>query len=208
MTNRVLAALLVFSAIAAGCTSSNTPSDRPLFHAVLFEPDQIVPLIEDGEDVNETWMSGYNYSAGEKSGYVEIEQSVLSVAVRHGRTDAVSTLLDNGADPNLGASDVGYTPLAWAVRVQDVEMVRDLLDAGADSNLRIKSAWDDGEYPIFWAVRQNNQVLTELLIAHGADPNVRDNNGESPLAMAERWDRQKLAQLLTDGGATLRTPAR
>ena len=109
-----------------------------------------------GDDVDAIHKRTYNYSSGSQSGQVEIEQTALSLAARHGRTEAVKELLAYGADPDLGEATVGYTALAWAARAEDLEMARALLDAGADPDLRFPTPYSAGEYPLVWAVRKTN----------------------------------------------------
>lgn len=61
--------------------------------------------------------------------------TALVDAVRQGRLDVVSLLLERGADPNA-APDFGSTPLREAVAAGNLELVRRLLAHGADPELK------------------------------------------------------------------------
>jgi ankyrin repeat protein len=64
----------------------------------------------------------------------------LVYAALHGRVEAISVLLEAGADPNHRPPfDHGATPLHWAVMGDRPESVTALLEAGADPGARDRS---------------------------------------------------------------------
>lgn len=206
-----VASLVVCALLLQGCsgTSPSTAEQRheKMFRAVVFYPDEIPDSIEDGQDVNAIWSSTYHYGSGDQEGTVDIEQTYLSVAVRHGKTESVVMLLAHSADPNLGASTVGYTPLTWAIRANDVEIVTALLDAGADPNLRFPTPYSEGEYPVIWAARKDSPEILALLLKHGADASVKDQNGQTCRDIAETWKRQEILNVLAQHATSTPAPS-
>lgn len=188
--------------LAACSTNSGISLEDRMMRAVLFHPEEIGDCLRDGQDVNELRKEGSNYSSMGKSGTFEVDRTYLALAVRHNRPEAVRELLANGADPNLTAATMGYTPLAWAARANSVEIATMLLDAGADPNLRSKTPFNDGEYAIHWAARKDNPEMMKLLLDRGADPNVTDRNGDTCLDIAETWKRQGIKHVLSQHDAT------
>jgi ankyrin repeat protein len=43
--------------------------------------------------------------------------------------------------------------------------------------------------------------VSAVLLDHGADYSIRDQQGETPLALARRYDRNAIVNLLEDHGA-------
>jgi len=96
------------------------------------------------------------------------EMSALLAATRdswHGRPDAVTMLIANGADPQLADSD-GNTPLHHAARSSDPAVAALLCDAGAALDARNH----EGVTPLGMACASGNWRLAKFLIARGAKP--------------------------------------
>lgn len=83
----------------------------------------------------------------------------------HGRPDAVTTLLANGADPRVADSD-GNTPLHHAARSSDPGVVALLRDAAAE----IDAINQDGLTPLGVACVAGNWRLAKFLLERGARP--------------------------------------
>lgn len=83
----------------------------------------------------------------------------------HGRPDAVTTLLANGADPRVTDSD-GNTPLHHAARSSDPGVVALLRDAAAE----IDAVNQDGLTPLGVACVAGNWRLAKFLLERGARP--------------------------------------
>ena len=47
-----------------------------------------------------------------------------------------------------------------------------------------------------FAAIYNSVGVAKLLIDHGADVNVRDEDGTTPLQLAEKWDSEEMVTLL------------
>ncbi|MFC4726623.1 ankyrin repeat domain-containing protein [Coralloluteibacterium thermophilus] len=94
--------------------------------------------------------------------------TALLVATRdswHGRPEAVTTLLANGADPRL-ADPHGETPLHHAARSSDAAVAALLLDAGAA--LEARDA--EGNTPLSAACAAGSWRLARFLLERGARP--------------------------------------
>ncbi|GGD49364.1 ankyrin repeat domain-containing protein [Pseudoxanthomonas indica] len=94
----------------------------------------------------------------------------------HGRPDAVTTLLANGADPRV-ADNEGNTPLHHAARSSDPGVVALLRDAAAE----IDAINQDGLTPLGVACMAGNWRLAKFLLERGAKP---DPAGGQPALLA------------------------
>jgi hypothetical protein len=83
----------------------------------------------------------------------------------HGRIDAVTMLLANGADPRRADRD-GNTPLHHAARSTDPAIAAQLLDAGAD--LHALNA--EAQPPLALALASGNWRVARFLLERGAKP--------------------------------------
>ena len=124
-------------------------------------------------------------------------------AASQGSVEAVTLLMDNGADPNLASQTTGETPLHAAASrgFNDgaTECVRLLLKAGANPNAKTKDGIPTttysrdicvvGETPLHLAAAYGDEMMMRSLIDAGADPSVKDSRGESPLTWFSRHQR-------------------
>lgn len=94
----------------------------------------------------------------------------------HGRPDAVTTLLANGADPRIADGD-GNTPLHHAARSSDPGVVALLRDAAAE----LDALNHDGLTPLGIACVAGNWRLAKFLLERGARP---DPQGGQPVLLA------------------------
>lgn len=94
----------------------------------------------------------------------------------HGRPDAVTTLLANGADPRITDNE-GNTPLHFAARSSDPGVVALLRDAAAE----VDALNHDGLSPLGIACVAGNWRLAKFLLERGARP---DPQGGQPVLLA------------------------
>ncbi len=94
----------------------------------------------------------------------------------HGRIDAVTMLLANGADPRRTDRE-GNTPLHQAARSTDPAVAAQLLDAGAD----LAALNTDGQTPLALALASANWRVARFLLERGAKP---DLPGAQPALLA------------------------
>ena len=120
----------------------------------------------------------------------------LEDAVWGGRTQAVQTLLDEGADVN--AKDVEGNPiLREAVWRGHAEIVRLLVESGADVNA--KDA--EGNPILREAVWRGHAEIVRLLVESGADVNAKDTEGNPILREAVWRGHAEIVRLLVESGA-------
>jgi ankyrin repeat protein len=104
-------------------------------------------------------------------------------AARSGSVDAITVLLDSGADvnrPGPTGDKWEATPLQHAILERQPAAARLLLDRGADVNRGAPGSLT----PLFLAAGDPDPAILNLLLAHGADPRVEDENGATPLSRA------------------------
>jgi hypothetical protein len=110
--------------------------------------------------------------------------TALIWASRSGSIDAVTLLLDAGADvnrPGPTGDDWDATPLQHAILERQPAVARLLLDRGADPN---RSAGPRSVMPVLLAAGDTDPAILKLLLAHGADPSIEDDKGATPLSQA------------------------
>jgi uncharacterized protein len=110
--------------------------------------------------------------------------TALIWASRSGSLDAITLLLDAGADVNLpgpSGDDWDATPLQHAILARQPAAVRLLLDRGANPN---RGAGPPSVTPLMLAAGDTDPAILESLLAHGADPTIEDEHGVTPLSRA------------------------
>ncbi len=130
--------------------------------------------------------------------------AALLVSVIRGDTRLASFLLGQGADAETRFTGIdtakGSTPLMWAANWGFPEMVRFLLKHGAS----IEARDDEGLTALMYAAsakdRGNTEVL-EILLAAGADTKAATAGGETAASLAQRYGKQRAAELLKNWSA-------
>jgi ankyrin repeat protein len=110
--------------------------------------------------------------------------TALIWASRSGSIEAITVLLDAGADVNRPGStgdNWDATPLQHAILERQTAAVRLLLDRGADLN---RGAGPNSLAPLLLAAGDTDPTILKLLLARGADPTVEDEYGATPLFRA------------------------
>jgi ankyrin repeat protein len=103
----------------------------------------------------------------------------LMWAARNGAVDAMTMLLDGGADPNTRDVMNGWTPLFHAIHKGQAGAVRLLLDRGVDPNRPARML-----RALAMAAADRDPTIVELLLAHGADVDARGIGGSTALSVA------------------------
>ena len=124
--------------------------------------------------------------------------SPVADAAMRGDTDAVRTLIQEGADVNAAQGD-GMTALHWAAMNGDGALAEVLIYAGA----MVKSKTRIGDYtPLHLASLSGAGDLVGMLLAAGADPNAATTaGGGTPLHYAAQSGSAEAVQALVDHGA-------
>jgi ankyrin repeat protein len=125
----------------------------------------------------------------------------LMLAAQRGQVDAMTVLLDAGADPNA-LSTSGQSALSIAAGWGHEPAVRCLLAHGANAN-----GTRDGKIacdpPLVCAARSgmSSPQIVNLLIQSGADVNQPDSEGTTPLLAARNAGLDELVNALFRAGA-------
>lgn len=94
---------------------------------------------------------------------------------------SVASVLAGGVSPDL-PDEQGFTPLMFAATEGDIELARLLLACGADINFQDP---DTQWTALHSAATQSNADMIRWLLDHGADPTVENEEGDTPLGMAD-----------------------
>jgi len=124
----------------------------------------------------------------------------LLIALRKGREDRVSALLDQFPDelePNMSADTAENRLLHRAARFGHPSMVQMLVGKGADIGMTNKF----GMTALHHGSVHGGAEVIQSLLAGGADPNQPDNAGRLPLHWAATKGHVKGAKVLIGGGA-------
>lgn len=114
----------------------------------------------------------------------------LCSAIRDDRADMVTLLLDNGADPNLPASEY---PCFKCVTHHRAQYLPQVVAAGGDPH--------EPRGIVEKAVKHNNTDALVYLLDYGVDVNAKSPEGYTPLTTAIREDRADMVDLLLARGA-------
>jgi ankyrin repeat protein len=141
------------------------------------------------EPIQKAIAAGGNVNEVGRQGQTPLTQTVLS-----NRSDIVSLLLENGADPNLVKGMFASPPLNLAVVNSSTEIVKALLTKGANPNTALKNAVMTKKEPV---------EKMKLLIQHGADINTpsEDSAGKTALIYAAENGTVDMVKLLLENGA-------
>ncbi len=119
--------------------------------------------------------------------------SVLHLACAFGRSEAVSILLERGADVEAVADNESKVrPIHNAVASRRLGIVAQILKAGADPSTQQHR----GLTPLHAAVKLGNLEITELLLESSADATIQADNGQNALDLAMASGNHELLEML------------
>ena len=158
-------------------------AETDIFEAtVLGNADRVKELLEESPDrANTVSPDGW---------------TPLHLAAHFNRRNVAELLLANSADVNAVSRDdslaPGNTPLHSACASGHCDLAAFLLDSGAE----IDAAQENGMTPLHLAAGGHHAGLVQLLLDRKAAPKAKDAEGRTPLAIAQRLERNELADLL------------
>jgi hypothetical protein len=138
------------------------------------------------------------------------DQTVLHLAAREGRLDAVRWLLQNGKpnEKDVNARDnYSETPLHFAARHGHRNVIEFLLGLPEGARPDVNARNNNGRTPLHIAARHGHLNVIEFLfgLPAGARPdvNARNNDDQTPIMMAFQQGRHNVVELLQRHGAVL-----
>ncbi len=126
-----------------------------------------------------------------RGSYTPLHQAILRK-----KGDIVSSLLGQGADPNI-ATKSKQTALHIAISRSDAAASLAVIAAGADLKLRDGNGWT----PLHLAAAKNKLDLVTLLLDQGADISLLSGAGGTPLHEASVSGSKELIEFLLSKGA-------
>lgn len=128
--------------------------------------------------------------------YASASEGLLIDAAKAGDTEAVATLIKEGAEVDEAGAD-GATALHHAAEQGNAELADRLLAAGASVDARTRN----GVTPLALAALNGDELIVERFLDYGADPNMLSGEGESALMLAALNGRPDAVRLLLERGA-------
>ena len=125
-----------------------------------------------------------------RGSYTPLHQAILRK-----KGDIVSSLIKQGADPNVTTKSK-QTALHLAVSRSDVASCLAVIAAGADLSLKDGNGWT----PLHLAAAKNKIDLVTLLLENGADISILSDAGGTPLHEASVSGSKELIELLLSKG--------
>lgn len=106
----------------------------------------------------------------------------LGLACFFGQPEAARLLLSRGADVNAASRNpMKVAPIHAAVAGKNAEVIDLILSSGADVNAKQQQGWT----AIHSAAMHGDLALLEKLIARGANKALKNDDGKSPLDLAQ-----------------------
>ena len=154
------------------------------------EPGLVLAVREEAMRVLAAFLAhpGTNLEAKANNG-----NTALMMAAFKGNRAAIEALLAKGAKVN----QPGWTALHYAAAGGDNEIVALLLKHGA--KIDAVSPLKSGAYtPLMMAAREGKDDTALLLMQHGAKPTLKNSEGLTPEALAERAGKPRVAKAIRE----------
>ncbi len=119
-------------------------------------------------------------------------ESALALAAWKGRQDVVQWLLERGA--RINAAPRQWSPLHYSVFAGHKELAQKLIEQGAEVN----AISPNGSSVLMMAIYEGHEDLVKPLLEKGADRSIRNDWGDGGLEWAMRFDRLKIARMITN----------
>ena len=156
------------------------------------------------KDVCGDALSAFSNRFGKKATYKEILKWLKEIEQLDWLANAMGMsitwakgFLKEGVSVNFRDDDQEGTPLHWAVTNNHPKVALFLIQQGADVNAKDI----EGLTSLHDAVFNDSEEAAKVLLKNKAKVNEKDNDGTSPLALALKFNRSNITQLLKDYGA-------
>ena len=136
-------------------------------------------------------------------------ESSLFFAIEKKNRCMIESLVAAGARIDL-VNDSGESLFDWALHANDPEIIKLLLDSGLNQQVNQRDA--DGRTPLHQLVmnvgvfgkrfKKGPIKIAQLLLEHGAEIDLVDNDGDTPLDVADIYGRKKMAQFFREAKAS------
>lgn len=119
--------------------------------------------------------------------------TALHLAAFYRQKDAVTYLLEKGANPNLRSrNNMSNLPIHAAAAGGNREILAMLIDRGADINARQHGGWT----PLHSSAQSGDAETVKLLLSRGAEVDAQAENGQTALDLAMTKGFQSIVDLL------------
>lgn len=181
--------LFLFSFYSCNTVKEIDESKISLYNDMLIqavkdnEDYRIVPLLENGADINAINKKGW---------------SPLLLAIDSNSQEVVNVLIEEGADLYHYSYD-NDTPLYLAIKNKQVQIALLLLERGTDYTTK-----KDGKSLLMYSIEYKTpEIANELIKYHDIDINIKGKEGLTPLMLALRNDQPEIAVSLIKSGAKI-----
>ena len=90
---------------------------------------------------------------------------------------------------------MGQTALILGCQLGNLKIIEELISIGADVNAKAIEA-SDGYTALHYVSENGNLEILKLLLCHQADVFLTNDFGETPFALAEKYEHQSIAEIL------------
>ncbi|KLI60194.1 ankyrin repeat domain-containing protein [Brachyspira hyodysenteriae] len=154
---------------------------------------RVIELIEEGEDINQTYSGGNKYSELLNNDYYLDGATPLMFAVFYRDLGIMKYLLDKGADPNIIQDEYGRNVFLLACGFGNVDVIKMIVDFDSDLVDSVSSRDENGLDMAY--LYGNIEVFEYLVNTLGLTTDILDNvDEEDPYENTE--DIKKLRELL------------
>lgn len=163
--------LIAYSGMAAAFAKAKELKESFTFHEAI--------VCGQKDDVNDSLARDKKYA----NKYSNDGFTPLSLAAFFDQTAIAKLLIENGADPNLCATNpTKVNALHSAVAKENYELCKLLIDNGANIN----STQMQNVTALHSAAHRGNLKLVKLLVENGAEINLKMDNGDTAISIARR----------------------
>jgi ankyrin repeat protein len=160
---------------------------RPGLHeaAAIGETQLVAELVRANRELLDSW-SPEGFTA-------------LALAAHFGHSETAAFLIDQGADINaIARHEMKVTPLHAALFGRRIETAKLLIERGADVTIRRGgSGWPrSGWTALHYAAGFGFVDLVEPLLNAGADPEALDDEGRTPMEIADEAGQAEIVEML------------